>query len=210
MMDGSKAGSGYITKDSGVRAKYDSGMVRDSEAGKPRFDLLFPLDIPFKEQMMTRFADLMERGARKYDERNWEKARGEEELQRYRSSALRHLIQWLTDEDDEDHAAAVMFNILAGETVLAREDEDLTGVPLGVDPMAEDLPPLMEQTQDDRDEIAAALEHASHLCHENPLGNLPCSHRPRKGEYVTCITRQYPHQFDPDDACNSPVPAEGC
>lgn len=109
--------SDYETKDSGERAQYDSGMVRDSEEGKARFDLIFPLGVPYSEQMMTRFAELMARGAIKYDARNWELAKGEEELARYRSSALRHLIQWATGETDEDHAAAVMFNVMAGETV---------------------------------------------------------------------------------------------
>ncbi len=119
-MDGSGRGEGYVTKDSGKRSVYDSGMQRDTEEGKARFDLLFPLDIPFKAQMMTRFADLMARGAAKYDERNWEKARGIEEMARYRSSAMRHLVQWETGEEDEDHAAAVMFNLLAHETTKYR------------------------------------------------------------------------------------------
>lgn len=110
----------FETKDSGKRSEYASGMVRDTEEGKARFDLVFPEGVPYAEQMVTRFADLMARGAEKYSERNWEKARGREELARYRSSALRHLIQWMTGETDEDHAAAVMFNILAGETVKYR------------------------------------------------------------------------------------------
>jgi hypothetical protein len=109
--------AGFQTKDSGKRAEYQSGMVRDTEEGKARFDLLFPLGVPYANQMMTRFAELMARGAQKYDARNWEKARGEEELARYKSSALRHLVQWLAGETDEDHAAAVMFNLMAGETV---------------------------------------------------------------------------------------------
>lgn len=107
----------YETKDSGARAEFSSGMVRDTEEGKARFDLLLPKGIGFKDQMLTRFADLMARGAKKYEARNWEKARGEEELERYISSALRHLIQWATGETDEDHAAAVMFNLTAAETV---------------------------------------------------------------------------------------------
>lgn len=115
----------YETKDSGVRAEYDSGMVRDTEEGKARFGLLFPKGVPYPEQMLTRFAELMARGARKYTERNWERAKGEEELERYRSSALRHLIQWVTGEDDEDHAAAVMFNLLAGETVKFKINQQL-------------------------------------------------------------------------------------
>jgi hypothetical protein len=115
----------WETKDSGQRDQYSTGMVRDTEAGKPRFDLLFPLDIPFESQMLTRFAGLMARGAEKYDERNWELAATEKELARYKSSASRHLIQWLSGEVDEDHAAAVMFNLMAAETVkykLRREE----------------------------------------------------------------------------------------
>src|SRR5690349_11712680 len=92
-------------------------MVRDTENGKARFDLLLPLGIPYAEQMLTRDAQLMARGAEKYEARNWEKANGEAELARYRSSALRHLMQWIAGERDEDHAAAVRFNIMAGEAV---------------------------------------------------------------------------------------------
>jgi hypothetical protein len=106
-----------ITKDSGVREEYDSGMKRDTEAGKARFDLIVPVGVPYSEQILTRFADLMARGAEKYDARNWEKANSEKELARYYSSAFRHFMQWLTGETDEDHAAAVMFNIMCAETL---------------------------------------------------------------------------------------------
>lgn len=107
----------FETRDSGKREEYASGMVRDTEEGKARFDLILPLGVPYHSQMLTRFAELMGRGADKYGDRNWEKARGEEELRRYYSSALRHLQQWVNGETDEDHAAAVMFNVMAGETV---------------------------------------------------------------------------------------------
>lgn len=108
----------YVTKDSGERLEYASGMRRDVNEGKPRFDLICPLGLPFEEQMLTRYAGLMQRGAGKYGVRNWEKAEGEEELSRFRESAFRHLMQWLLGADDgEDHAAAVMFNITAAEYV---------------------------------------------------------------------------------------------
>jgi hypothetical protein len=107
----------FITKDSGERAEYESGMVRDTEKGKARFDLLIPLGVPYEEQFLTRVAQLMARGAEKYVERNWELAEGEAELKRYKSSALRHLMQWVSDDREEDHAAAVVFNLLAAETV---------------------------------------------------------------------------------------------
>jgi hypothetical protein len=107
----------FTTKDSGQREKFDSGMQRDTEGGKARFDLLVPKDVPYRAQLLTRFAELMERGARKYDARNWELATGQEELDRAKSSAFRHFMQWLCGETDEDHAAAVAFNLLVAETV---------------------------------------------------------------------------------------------
>lgn len=110
----------YITKDSGRREEYSSGMVRDVNGDKPRFDLILPEGIPFEDQFLTRIAQLLTRGAVKYGERNWEKASGDEEMNRFKGSALRHLMQWMCGEDDEDHGAAVVFNLLAYETVKAR------------------------------------------------------------------------------------------
>ena len=106
----------FETKDSGARLEYKSGMVRDTNEGKARFDLIHPRGIPYKDQMITRFADLMQRGSVKYGDRNWEKAIGQLELNRFKESALRHMEQWFCGEKDEDHAAAVMFNIMAYET----------------------------------------------------------------------------------------------
>lgn len=111
------ASTKFVTKDSGKREEYDSGMVRDTEEGKARFDLILPRGIPYEEQMLTRFAEHMARGAAKYEDRNWERANSEVELARYKSSAFRHLMQWLCGQGDEDHAAAVMFNLLAHETL---------------------------------------------------------------------------------------------
>lgn len=49
----------YITKDSGKRQEYDSGMKRDTMENKPRYDLIY---IP----MITRLAELHGRGVAKY------------------------------------------------------------------------------------------------------------------------------------------------
>lgn len=106
----------FITKDSGERAVFDSGMQRDTEDGKPRFDLMLPLDIPYEEQMITRLAALYGRGAVKYESRNWEQANSSAEMERMKSSAFRHFMQWMAGETDEDHAAGTMFNIIAFET----------------------------------------------------------------------------------------------
>lgn len=107
----------FETKDSGERQEYDSGMRRDTQSGKPRFDLLLVDGQPYEEQFLTRFAALLERGATKYGERNWQLASSEVELARFRASGIRHLMQWATGERDEDHAAAVAFNLMAYEYV---------------------------------------------------------------------------------------------
>lgn len=110
----------FQTKDSGKRVEYTTGMVRDTNEGKARFDLIFPKGVPYNQQLLTRFAELMARGAQKYTERNWEKASTPDELERAMESALRHMIQWYNGETDEDHAAAVMFNLMAAEYIKNR------------------------------------------------------------------------------------------
>lgn len=105
----------FVTKDSGQRQEYGSGMVRDLQEGKPRFDLIFPAGVRYDDQILTRFADLLARGAEKYGDNNWQLANSQEELDRFRASGLRHMIQWSCGETDEDHATAVIFNLMAYE-----------------------------------------------------------------------------------------------
>ena len=110
----------YNTEDSGERHEYDSGMVRDTTKGKAKFNLLMPIGVRYEEQMLTRLAELMTRGAEKYGDRNWEKA-DTQDLDRFKESAFRHFMQWFAEADDgEDHASAVMFNILAYETTYTK------------------------------------------------------------------------------------------
>src|SRR5580700_600336 len=94
----------YVTKDSGVRQEFATGMVRDTQDDKPRYDLL-------DRTFLKRWAELMARGAKKYGENNWRKASTEEELQRFKASALRHMFQWLDGDTSEDHATAIAFNV---------------------------------------------------------------------------------------------------
>lgn len=108
--------SEFVTKDSGKREEYDSGMKRDTQEGKARHDLMYPEGVPYAAQFLTRVAELLQRGEKKYGERNWELAAGQEEIDRFKASGSRHFAQWLTGEVDEDHAAAVVFNLLAYET----------------------------------------------------------------------------------------------
>lgn len=116
----------FITKDSGERATFSGGMVRDTEQGKTLWHKVF--DGP----LLRRWAELLTRGAAKYPDdedtgqANWMKAEGPAELNRFRRSAFRHFMQWYNGEIDEDHAAAVFFNINGAEYVrdnLPRDEE---------------------------------------------------------------------------------------
>lgn len=106
----------FVVKDSGSRETYDSGMVRDTVEGKTNWSLVD--DGP----MLERWADHLTKGAKKYAPRNWMKARGIAEYQRFRESAFRHFMQWYRGDLDEDHAAAVFFNINGAEYVRAIQD----------------------------------------------------------------------------------------
>jgi len=96
----------FTTKDSGKRQDYASGMRRDVQDNKARYDLVY-------EPMLTRWAELMARGAEKYGENNWQLANSPEELSRFRASAYRHFVQGMRGDTDEDHFAAVIFNLSA-------------------------------------------------------------------------------------------------
>lgn len=95
--------AGYVTKDSGQRQEFPTGSRRDTREGKGRYDLV---SVP----AIRRLAGLLERGAEKYGDRNWEKG---QPLSRYLDSALRHTFQVLDGKTDEDHAAAAMWNLMA-------------------------------------------------------------------------------------------------
>lgn len=74
----------------------------------------------FEGPMFDRYAIHLTKGAKKYAKRNWMQATGQAELERFQESALRHFLQWLRGERDEDHAAAVWFNVNGAEYVKSR------------------------------------------------------------------------------------------
>jgi hypothetical protein len=100
----------FVTKDSGKRVEFASGMRRDVQEGKPRYDLI-------DRVYLKRLAELHARGAEKYGDNNWQLANSEEELKRFEASAFRHLMQYLEGDRSEDHACAVTFNLAAAEYV---------------------------------------------------------------------------------------------
>lgn len=93
----------FRTLDSGERDVFQTGARRDTQAGKPRYDLIPP-------SALRRVAELYARGAEKYGDRNWQKGIP---INRLYASLLRHIYQWAEGDNVEDHLAAVIFNAMA-------------------------------------------------------------------------------------------------
>lgn len=90
-------------KDGGERMSYGNGGIREPETGKGRFDLI---SMP----ALWRLARWYELGAAKYADRNWEKGIPKS---RCISAAFRHLMKAAMGWNDEDHLAAVAWNVFA-------------------------------------------------------------------------------------------------
>jgi len=90
-------------KDSGKRQEFETGSRRDTQTGKGCPDLVptYPL---------RRLAKHYENGAVKYGRWNWKLG---QPLSRYIASLQRHL--WAVEEglNDEDHEAAVVWNMIS-------------------------------------------------------------------------------------------------
>ncbi len=111
-------GGAFPTKTSGVRESIGK-MVRSPAADKPNFTLIF------RGPMLVRWAELLTRGAVVYGADNWleglreaDPAKRKAIKVRYLESASRHYVQWLRGDKDEDHAAAVFFNINGYEAMV--------------------------------------------------------------------------------------------
>lgn len=117
----------FVIKDSGKREEFISGMVRDT-GDKPRFLRIF------FGPMAERWAIHLHKGSKKYPDTgigipNWSLANGEMELQRFKESALDHMIKWLRGDRDEDHAAAIFFNVNGAEYVKNKLDKTTSNLP---------------------------------------------------------------------------------
>jgi hypothetical protein len=82
--------------------QFKSGAQRDAGTGKLRMSLIPPAEL---KRVMQRYLD----GAEKYGENNWMLGMP---VSVYYDCAHRHLDAWWNGEDDEDHAAAVVWNML--------------------------------------------------------------------------------------------------
>lgn len=91
----------FKIQDSGERQAFDTGAVRDTRTGKGRFDLISPF-------VMLDQAQLLEQGAIKYGDRNWEKGMP---FSRFLDSALRHLNKFVLGYTDENHLAQAIWNL---------------------------------------------------------------------------------------------------
>ena len=92
----------------------DAGGVRSVEDGA---DYTLIMDGP----MYDRWAAWMTLGAKKYEARNWLLFEGPEALARCERSLLRHVRKLIRGDDDEDHAAAIFFNVDAIEYIKGRQ-----------------------------------------------------------------------------------------
>jgi hypothetical protein len=83
--------------------QFNTGAQRDTGEGKMRMSLIPQLEL---KRVMKRYLD----GAEKYGENNWMRGMP---LSVYYDCAHRHLEAWWAErDDDEDHAAAVVWNML--------------------------------------------------------------------------------------------------
>lgn len=137
-------------KDSGTRREFASGAVRDVQEGKGRLDLLPACAI-------LRVARHFEKGALKYDERNWEKGIP---VHSFIDSALRHLMKYLDGETDEDHLCAAAWNCLCAMWTEEKRP-DLQDIPARQDKPAEKVP------EEEDIVFMAKLGDATYLVKEN-------------------------------------------
>jgi len=103
-------------QDSGERQVFKSGAMRDPSTGKIKWSR-----ITFGP-MIHRWAQHLTIAEAKYPDPspgvpNFTLIEGEEEFLRYKESAYRHFMSWFYGETDEDHAAAVFFNINGVEII---------------------------------------------------------------------------------------------
>ena len=89
----------YYTTDN---RQFSTGAQRDNNDAKGRFDLLPP-------DAIMLVAQLFQKGANHYGDRNWEKG---QPLGVLLDSALRHTFKLMAGWTDEDHAVSAVWNLL--------------------------------------------------------------------------------------------------
>ena len=105
-------------KDSGNRRGFESGAVRDMAEGKGRCDLLPACAI-------LRLSKHYENGAKKYEDRNWERGIP---ISVMIDSGMRHLLKYMDGQTDEDHLVAAAWNIM-GAMWMEEKRPELQDIP---------------------------------------------------------------------------------
>lgn len=123
--------------DSGERREFQTGAVRDKSSGKGRFDLL-------QFRAIWEVAKVLERGAEKYDARNWEKGIP---MSAFIDSGVRHLSRFMMDHQDEPHLAMACWNFLCALDTMLRIKEGKLPDTLW------DVPVSLETVKDIHDKI---------------------------------------------------------
>lgn len=93
----------FDIKDHGVREEMSTGSRRDTQKGKPRYDLI-------PASVITKLAMHYGRGAEKYGDCNWQKG---QPITRYMASAERHFQYFKMGLVDEPHLIACLWNLVA-------------------------------------------------------------------------------------------------
>lgn len=79
-------------------------FTRSSDKGKRNYNLI-------PDELLDDMADLYTAGAEVHGKDNWREAKGQEAYESATESAFRHFLAWKRGETDENHKAAVVFNM---------------------------------------------------------------------------------------------------
>ena len=90
--------------------KCKSGFTRNDSENRPRYDLI-------PTWVLERLGNLYADGANKFGEHNWELANADEDYNSFKASMMRHMIQYVNSEENEDHFARIIFNLVGCEHV---------------------------------------------------------------------------------------------
>lgn len=158
----------FTIKDSGARASFEGGMVRDTEDDKVDYG-----NVAFGP-MLYRWAMHCTKGREKYPDPepgvpNWTLAKGIAEFLRFRASAFRHFMAWFMGLRDEDHAAGVFFNINGAEYVRANMWADASGIKVPGEPP---MRPMLGLPGDGPSLPEAAAAHKSSWMNETNCAGL--------------------------------------
>jgi len=85
--------------------KHKGGFKREDKSHKLDFTLI---PIPVLKRLAKHYTD----GAVVHGKNNWMKSK---DLQTFKESAYRHMIQWQNGELDEDHAMSLCWNVFCYE-----------------------------------------------------------------------------------------------